>query len=98
MIAIALLAPTKCYEHPIDKQCMKGRPEITCGEGPHTVLMVLSMLALMMYPVACFGITIIATGQFPKGMDKQMTLACWFVAITFSTGGSRSATGLQSLL
>ena len=36
---------------------MKGRPEITCGEGPHTVLMVLSMLALVMYPVACFGIT-----------------------------------------
>ena len=35
---------------------MKGRPEITCGEGPHTVLMVLSMLALVMYPVACFGI------------------------------------------
>ena len=36
---------------------MKGRPEITCGEGPHTVLMVLSMLAVVMYPVACFGIT-----------------------------------------
>ena len=36
---------------------MKGRPEITCGEGPQTVLTVLSMLALAMYPVACFGIT-----------------------------------------
>ena len=57
MIAIALLAPVNCYERPIDYQHMKGRPEITCGEGPHTVLMVLSMLALVMYPVACFGIT-----------------------------------------
>ena len=36
---------------------MKGRLEITCGEGPHSVLMVSSMLALVMYPVACFGIT-----------------------------------------
>ena len=57
MIAIALLAPVNCYEDPIDKQRWKGRPESTCGEGPHTVLMVLSMLALVMYPVACFGVT-----------------------------------------
>ena len=29
---------------------MKGCPDILCGEDPHTVLMVLSILAPMMYP------------------------------------------------
>ena len=41
------------YEHPDDVQSMKGLAEILRGEGPHSVLVVLSMLALMMYPVAC---------------------------------------------
>jgi hypothetical protein len=76
---------------------MKGRPEILSGEGSHTVLMVLSMLALMMYPVACFGITSIATSQHPKRMarnDIGMLVHCHFI---FNNGG-RSATGLRSLL
>ena len=30
------------------------RAEILCAEGPHTVLVVLSVLALMMCPAACF--------------------------------------------
>lgn len=76
---------------------MKGRPEILSGEDSDTVLMGLSMLALMMYPVACFGITLIATWQHPKRMAR-MTLVFWFIAISFSTNGGRSATGLQSLL
>ena len=58
MTAIALLAPVNCFEHPTDKQRIKGRPEITCGEDLHIVLMVLSMLALVMYPAACFGLTV----------------------------------------
>jgi hypothetical protein len=46
-----------------------------CAEGSRAFLLVLSMLALMMYPVACFGITIIATWQHPKRMPKT-TSAC----------------------
>ena len=41
------------YEHPDDVQSMKGLADILRGEGPHSVLVVLSMLALMKYPVAC---------------------------------------------
>ena len=61
---------------------MKGRPEILSGEDSHTVLMGLSMLALMMYPVACFGITLIATWQHPKRMarnDIGMLVHCHFI-------------------
>jgi len=66
-----MLTPMKYYEHPDDVQPMKGLAEILCGEGPHSVLVVLSMLALMMYPVACFGITLIATWQHPKRMARN---------------------------
>lgn len=59
-IPFAVLPPMKCFEHPNVKQSMKGRAEIFCEKGFQTVLMVLAMLALLMYPVACLGITTIA--------------------------------------
>jgi hypothetical protein len=81
-ITIAVLAPMNCYEHPNGTQSMKGRPDILCGEGDHVTMMVLSMLALLVYPVACFGITIIATWQHPKRMarnDIGMLVRCHFI-------------------
>ena len=53
-LRIAVLTPMNYYEHPDDMRSMKGRAEILCGERPHSVFVVLSMLTLMMYPVACW--------------------------------------------
>ena len=55
-MTLAVLPPVLGPGHPSDKQSNKGRPEFSCAEDPHTVLMVLSMLSLMMYSVNCCGI------------------------------------------
>jgi hypothetical protein len=89
-ITIAVFGPFDCYAHPNGKSSMVSRPDILCGEGDHSSMVIISIFAILAYPVNAMVVTILATWQHPRSMasnDIGHLIRCHFL---FNRWGPRS--------